>query len=56
VLKAPDIPSVLLESGYLSNERDEQLLRRPEYRAKLVAALARAIEEFLVRPQRMRRS
>jgi len=56
VLKAPDIPSVLVESGYLSNDRDEQMLRRPEYRAKLAAALARAIESFLVRPTNMRRS
>jgi N-acetylmuramoyl-L-alanine amidase len=56
VLKAPDVPSVLVESGYLSNERDEQMLRRPEYRAKLASALARAIEGFLVRPPKMRRS
>jgi N-acetylmuramoyl-L-alanine amidase len=56
VLKAPDIPSVLVESGYISNQRDEEMLRRPEYRAKLAAALARAIEGFLVRPQTMRHS
>jgi N-acetylmuramoyl-L-alanine amidase len=56
VLKAPDIPSVLVESGYLSNERDEQMLRRPEYRAKLASALARAIESFLVKPHKVRRS
>jgi N-acetylmuramoyl-L-alanine amidase len=56
VLKAPDVPSVLVETGYLSNERDELLLRRPEYRAKLAQALARAIESFLVRPVKMRRS
>ena len=56
VLKAPDVPSVLVESGYLSNQRDEQMLRRPEYRAKLAAALARAVENFLARPQRIRRS
>ena len=56
VLKAPDVPSVLVESGYLSNERDEQMLRRPEYRAKLAQALARAIEGFLVKQQKMRRS
>jgi N-acetylmuramoyl-L-alanine amidase len=52
VLKAPDIPSVLIETGYLSNERDEQLLRRPAYRAKLAAALARAIEHYFVRAQK----
>jgi N-acetylmuramoyl-L-alanine amidase len=56
VLKAPDVPSVLVESGYLSNDRDEQMLRRPEYRAKLAQALARAIEGFLVKQQKMRRS
>jgi N-acetylmuramoyl-L-alanine amidase len=56
VLKAPDVPSVLVESGYLSNDHDEQMLRRPEYRAKLAQSLARAIENFLVRPQNMRRS
>jgi len=56
VLKAPDVPSVLVESGYLSNERDEQMLRRPEYRAKLAQALARAIENFLAKQQKVRRS
>ncbi len=49
VLKAPDVPSVLVETGYLSNPQDEQLLRRPEYRTKLAAALARAIERFFAR-------
>ena len=56
VLKAPDVPSILVESGYLSNERDEQMLRRPEYRAKLAQALARSIEGFLAKQQRIRRS
>jgi N-acetylmuramoyl-L-alanine amidase len=55
VLKAPDVPSVLVESGYLSNERDEQMLRKPEYRAKLAQALARAIESFLAKPRNQRR-
>lgn len=49
VLKAPDVPSVLVETGYLSNRQDEQLLRRPEYRAKLAAALARAVERYFAR-------
>ena len=52
VLKAPDVPSVLVETGYLSNERDEQMLRRPEYRAKLAAALARAVERHFAKGQR----
>jgi N-acetylmuramoyl-L-alanine amidase len=49
VLKAPDVPSVLVETGYLSNPLDEQALRRPEYRTKLAAALARAIERYFAR-------
>ena len=44
VLKAPDVPSVLVETGYLSNAEDERMLRQPQYRAKLARALARAIE------------
>lgn len=46
VLKAPDVPSVLVETGYLSNPEDERMLRQPQYRAKLARALARAIESY----------
>lgn len=56
VLKAPDVPSVLVETGYLSNPEDEQMLRRPEYRAKLAAAMARAIEHYFAQTQKARRS
>jgi N-acetylmuramoyl-L-alanine amidase len=56
VLKAPDVPSVLVETGYLSNRGDEQMLRRPEYRAKLAAAMARAIEHYFAQTQKARRS
>jgi N-acetylmuramoyl-L-alanine amidase len=55
VLKAPDVPSVLIETGYLSNRQDEQLLRKPEYRAKLAGALARAIERFFAHDREARR-
>ena len=40
VLKAPDIPSVLLELGFLSSPRDRERLLSPEGRAALVSALA----------------
>lgn len=46
VLKAPDVPSVLLEMGYLSNEKDEALLKSAEWRAKAADSIARAIEIF----------
>jgi N-acetylmuramoyl-L-alanine amidase len=44
VLRRADTPAVLFEAGYISNVEDEALLRSPEYRAKLVLALAQAIE------------
>jgi N-acetylmuramoyl-L-alanine amidase len=44
VLRRADTPAVLFEAGYISNVDDEALLRSPEYRAKLVLALAQAIE------------
>ena len=44
VLKAPDVPSALIELGYLSNHRDEQVLRSTENRAELARAIANAIE------------
>lgn len=46
VLKAPDVPSVLLELGYLSNVQDEALLKDEEWRAKAVGNIAAAIETF----------
>ncbi|WP_157944556.1 N-acetylmuramoyl-L-alanine amidase family protein [Mangrovicella endophytica] len=49
VLKAPDVPSVLLEIGYLSNSDDEKLLLSPEWRGRATEAVAAAIESFLKR-------
>ncbi|WP_374646031.1 N-acetylmuramoyl-L-alanine amidase [Tabrizicola sp.] len=43
VLKSPDIPSILLEVGFLSSERDHARLNDPEWRARMVGALRRAI-------------
>ncbi len=50
VLKAPEIPSALVELGFLSDPRDEAALRRPEHRARLAGALARAIGGWLAAP------
>jgi N-acetylmuramoyl-L-alanine amidase len=44
VLRRADAPAVLFEAGYLSNADDELLLRNPNERAKMVLALAQAIE------------
>lgn len=44
VLKAPDVPAVLFETGYITNEGDRGLLDSPEGRTRVAAAVARAIE------------
>lgn len=46
VLKAPDVPSVLLEMGYLSNKNEERLLKQPNYRKKLATSTVRAINRY----------
>lgn len=46
VLRAPDVPSVLLELGYLSNTDDEKLLRDADWRAKAAESIAAAISLF----------
>ncbi len=51
VLKAPDVPSVLLELGYLSNTADEKLLRDAAFRQRLNGAVVRAIDLYFDRQQ-----
>ncbi|WP_149539554.1 N-acetylmuramoyl-L-alanine amidase family protein [Siccirubricoccus phaeus] len=47
VLKAPDVPSALVEMGFLSHPADEAALNRPAHRAKLAKALAEAVHGYL---------
>lgn len=54
VLKAPDIPSILVEMGYLSNARDERLLRSPRHRRRVAQALLEAIDSHFARQQAFR--
>jgi len=49
VLKAPDIPSVLVEMGFLSNPEDERALRSRRYRSRLAAAVTKAVSNYFVR-------
>ncbi|WP_294532468.1 N-acetylmuramoyl-L-alanine amidase [uncultured Rhodoblastus sp.] len=51
VLKAPDVPSVLLELGYLSNDADAADLSAPAWREKAAAQVARAIDAFFASRQ-----
>jgi N-acetylmuramoyl-L-alanine amidase len=49
VLKAPDVPSVLVETGFLSNPEDEQALRTAEARRTVARVLARELAAVLAR-------
>lgn len=46
VLKSPDVPSVLIEMGYLSNKEEEKLLRQASYRKKLAKSTVRATNTY----------
>lgn len=46
VLRAPDIPSVLVETAFISNPKEEQLLRNAQYQEKFATALHRGVTQF----------
>jgi len=50
VLTAPDMPSVLVELGCLSNPGDERLLCQRAYQQRLAQGLARAIDDYFASP------
>jgi N-acetylmuramoyl-L-alanine amidase len=46
VLRAHDVPSVLVELGYLSSQKDLDLLMSEDWRAKMVSAMSVAVDRF----------
>jgi len=46
VLKSPDIPSMLVETAFISNKEDERKLSLPAHRAKLANAIFSGIEQY----------
>jgi N-acetylmuramoyl-L-alanine amidase len=46
VLKAPDVPSVLLELGYLSNLKEERMLRSLKFQETVAVAIRRGIDLY----------
>ncbi len=47
VLKAPDVPSVLIEMGYLTNPKEERQLADPSYRKRLAKRIAAGIMDYV---------
>ena len=50
VLKAPDIPSVLIELGFLSNDQDARRLTSKSHRRELAGAILRALDTYFREP------
>jgi N-acetylmuramoyl-L-alanine amidase len=46
VLKSPDIPSMLVETAYISNPQEEMRLRGPAHQAKLAAAIHQGVHDY----------
>ncbi len=46
VLKSPDIPSLLVETGFISNPKEERLLRTSSYQKKLASAILTGVDSY----------
>ena len=55
VLKAPDVPSILVETAFISNPEEEAKLRDPDYQRELVEALAKGIQRYLAKRPALKR-
>ncbi len=47
VLKLPEIPSVLIETAYISNAKEEKLLKSSPFQERIAEVVAKAVGEFL---------
>ncbi len=49
VLKAPDIPSILIETAFISHPEEEEKLRSPDYQSQLVSAIMRGLHSYFAK-------
>jgi N-acetylmuramoyl-L-alanine amidase len=49
VLKAPDVPSVLIEVGFLSHPQEERLIKTKAYRDKVIEGIMRGIDVYFAK-------
>lgn len=56
VLKAPDIPSILVETGFMSNYKEATQLNTKAHRQKLASALLKGINAYFAQVQKNQRS
>ncbi len=51
VLKSPDIPSILVETAYITNAEDEKLLRSSKYQNRIVNGVVAGIKRYVAKNQ-----
>ena len=49
VLKAPDVPSILIETAFISNPEEEARLRDPDFRTELVDAITTGVKRYFAK-------
>ena len=49
VLKSPDVPSILVETGYISNPEEAQLLATSSYQQRIAHAIAEGVQDYMRR-------
>lgn len=55
VLKAPDVPSLLIETGFLSNAKDAQMLNTPAFQHRISAAIVKGIDAYFRKIQSLQK-
>jgi N-acetylmuramoyl-L-alanine amidase len=48
VLRSPDIPSVLVETGFISNHSEERLLDSDDYQQKIAQAIYQGLKDYFL--------
>lgn len=56
VLKSPDIPSILVESAYISNPTEEKLLRSDTFQERVAEAVVRGVQRYMQRQPAVRKA
>jgi N-acetylmuramoyl-L-alanine amidase len=49
VLKSPDVPSILVETGYISNPKEARLLATSSYQQRIARAIAEGVQDYMRR-------
>jgi N-acetylmuramoyl-L-alanine amidase len=55
VLKAPDVPAVLIETGFLSNREEAKLLNSPDFQRKIAGAMREGVDAYFRKMEALRR-